>query len=349
LTRDYGANYEKYRNTSAADSTVFDARQARWKFSNYPKLQDYPVDIRNVGNAAWCGGTVLGTMDSLAEWPTMYDSDSGGGNGAAFIFGDGGAPDFTVDGVRFHNVWDGVRPRAGSDNFTVRNCWFSYVRDDAIENDHLYNGTIDDCLFDGVFVGFSCRGGSGSTTDGTGNTVTVQNCLVRLQPFPGKPKDHYTPETGHMGFFKWSSLSPKVVLKNNVFMAEQLPWNGTAGLEFPQGNTGMLIESENNTIVWLGSGDYPGTVQPGFTVTTDRSVWDDARTAWINAHPRVSRFAWDPVSDVSVRDHKPLLEKAVPRHYPGVLFDLRGREVPEGMDLPAGIYINSAGGKILKR
>jgi hypothetical protein len=39
-------------------------------------------------------------------------------------------------------------------------------------------------------------------------------------------------------------------------------------------------------IVWLGPGEYPCLpLPPGWTLTTDRRVWDDAVAAWTARHP----------------------------------------------------------------
>jgi hypothetical protein len=287
LDRDYGKDYEQCRNGRSPDGTVFDARRASWRFENYPRpaKQKYPIVIDNVDKGIWCGGFVLGTMDVAGGWKTMYnEGGNGSGNSCAFVFGKSRAPEFTVDGLRAHNVWDGIRPQAKATDWRIQNCWLSYVRDDAVENDNMQSGTIDDCLFDGVFVGISCR--NTGDADHSKNLVTMENSLMRLQPMPGPPpKEWYKPEHGHMSFTKWSGGAPRLSLKNNIFMLEQVPWNGKDGLGFPK-----LQESENNVIVWLGKGDYPGEVQKGFKVVADRSVWDKARAAWIEAHPRVTRL-----------------------------------------------------------
>ena len=94
------------------------------------------------------------------------------------------------------------------------------------------------------------------------------------QPYRGTP-----PNTS--GFFKWDKSSydssPRLALYNNVFRADMVPADGTLCLAPP----GKLAASANNVIVWLGPGDYPCLpLPPGWTLTTDRRVWDDAVSAW---------------------------------------------------------------------
>jgi hypothetical protein len=47
-----------------------------------------------------------------------------------------------------------------------------------------------------------------------------------------------------------------------------------------------LESCSGNVMVWLGDGPFPGPPLPScFTVTTDRTVWDDAVAAWKARHP----------------------------------------------------------------
>src|SRR6185295_4567023 len=96
---------------------------------------------------------------------------------------------------------------------------------------------------------------------------------------------------GHAGFFKWhgwddpaTSLSPKLALHNNVFMAERVGTAGASRMGIPPGR---LVSCSNNVMVWLGPGDYPAPLPAYFTVTNDRSVWDNAVAAWTASHPTV--------------------------------------------------------------
>jgi hypothetical protein len=169
------------------------------------------------------------------------------------------------------------------------------VRDDCIENDHLLSGLVDDSLFDGCYVAFSARPSAeivDSGFDGSGNVWTIQNSLVRLEAMPG-PDGGAPTDLGHGGFFKWHSwndptlsLSPKLALYNNVFMAEQVGEVGGSRMGTPPG---QVIDCANNIMVWLGPGAFPGTLPGCFTVTSDRSVWDAAVADWLDRHPYVGR------------------------------------------------------------
>lgn len=273
----------EYYTRSLATGTAIDARNATFIHCSQPDPSDpctlniYPVNLGPVGgaDACWGGGAVLGRNRLDASWAEMHDP-----NNAGFIFEN---RRFIVDGVRIDNVGDGIRPRAGAEDFVIRNAWLSYVRDDCVENDSMNAGVVDDSLFDGCYVGFSARN-SDLTIVGSENVWTIQNTLVRLEPMPGSRESG---TLGHKGFFKWtnwgdpSSPSPKLALYNNVFMAEQQGEVDPERMGIPPGK---LAACANNVMVWLGPGDYPAALPSCFTVTRDRTVWDQAKADWIRRH-----------------------------------------------------------------
>jgi hypothetical protein len=71
-----------------------------------------------------------------------------------------------------------------------------------------------------------------------------------------------------------------LVYENNVFRADALPGTGTLCLN--QHN--MVTRSSGNILVWLGSGSYPCTLPPGWTLTRDVGVWDAAVAEWKARH-----------------------------------------------------------------
>ncbi len=246
----------------------------------------YPFDLSGSDGVIVRGGKVAGQYDRTLSWDDMHAL-----NNAAIAFDNAG---LTVDGMRVDNVTDAIRPKKGG-TFTVRNVWATYVRDDGVENDHLFDGLVDDSLFDGCYEGFSARPSPAiiaSGYSGVGKVWTIQNTLMRLEPQPD-PASGSADGLATNTFFKWhnwdnpaTSLSPKLSLHNNIFMAERVGQAGGTRMGIPPG---QLDSCSNNIIVWLGPGTFPGTLPAGgcFTVTTDRSVWDNAVADWKTRHPNV--------------------------------------------------------------
>ena len=81
--------------------------------------------------------------------------------------------------------------------------------------------------------------------------------------------------------------NPHYVIKNSVFLLEH--YITDAKLSFPPES--LLDVFENNTIVWLGEGSYPGDLpSSGFHIMTGqrgRDFWKAMVTDWHNRHPNV--------------------------------------------------------------
>lgn len=315
------------------DGSRFDARGAAFLAQTDPLLSDgsiitYPVDLRaDLANSfCWAGGVVRYTNDADITW-----ADSKHPNNAAVISIAGRA---IFDGVRIHNAHDGIRPRRNPRGWwEIRNSWISYNRDDCIENDGFAAGLVDDSLFDGCYVFLSSR-----VPDATnyGNTVTVQNSLIRMQEMPG-PYGHDDPSVkGHGPLFKYQAESPDLVLRNNIFLMESYvstkytirSRSASASLLGFQG--GKLAACSGNVIVWTGPGEFPGNIPADsscVTVTTDMTVWENARATWLAEHPLVARI--DGVDEPApVPDPEPIPEPE-PEPTPGPEPDTTLEPLPE--------------------
>jgi hypothetical protein len=277
---------------SFRDVGIYDATGQLFTFDS--NVTQYPIDVR-ANSWCWKGGAVHRTNSEKEMWTDAKHPNNTG------IYAVGRA---LIDGVRFHNTHDAIRPARDSSKFwTVRDVWVSYNRDDCIENDWFASGLVDNSLFDGCYVFLSSR----NTTSGHAPaTVTIQNSLIRLQDMPG-PYGHPDPKVmGHGALFKYQSDSPKLVLKNNVFLMEEYASTkstlhnkrASASLLGFQGS--KLKGCSGNIIVWTGPGDFPGNIpsdQSCVRVTKDRTVWDKARDQWLVNHPNITRISGvdDPV------------------------------------------------------
>lgn len=250
-----------YRSNPLAASTKVDARTATWYGTTA-----YPIFVEGGAGICWSGGKVEGTFPVSDSWDAMRSRKS------FEVFSD----KIIVENLRAHNYGDGITMKEGGTNWTLRRVYFTQMRDDCVENDQLYVGTVDDSLFDGCYGGFSSRpGSSDSTSDGRNNLFTIKNSLVRLQPMQSV---YSGSSPGHGGFFKWDNNSDRdnqLSLQNNIFRVDQLPNHGNLGVPADK-----LVGCSNNIVVWLGSGSYPDALPSCFTITTDKSVWDNAVAKW---------------------------------------------------------------------
>ena len=87
---------------------------------------------------------------------------------------------------------------------------------------------------------------------------------------------------GAHGIWKWSeAAASKVTIRNTVFRLDMPSYTGCAPQVWPAGTY------ENVKVVWTGKGSYAtaggckNVLPSGVTLTTDKSVWDNAKSAWL--------------------------------------------------------------------
>jgi hypothetical protein len=303
--------YTSVEQMSWEPGTVFDAGGATWKSYLMPPPDArncYPIEIGADWSACppervdlydhasippepgppMClrGGTVVGEQPDGASWHDVKDSA-----GAAVTVNATGA---IVEGMRIHNVEDAFVPMKSSD-FVIRGNWVTYNRDDCIENDAFAGGLIEDNLFDGCFTFYSAVN-SGITEapvapgGAADSVVTMRNNLIWMQNMPGpykKPRDTF----GYaVGFKMWDDRTTGLALHDNIFLVEEPVADGELYLYRV---ADKVVSCSNNTLIWLGEGDFPEELPDCFSVIRDRSVWDEARQAWLDAHPDVARLPGD--------------------------------------------------------
>lgn len=202
------------------------------------------------------------------------------------------APRVSVCGTRFDNVGDAVCVAAvnqykAGDNFALGSLKATRVHDDFIENDGMRSGIVFNCLADGVMTGFSCRYGGYSETPRTGinDVMHIEKCLIRLQ---GYYNSYNTAKYGfnrHASFFKWSSIAPRVDLKDNTFAAASKGIDVTS-LDPPS----TLRTCTGTRLLWLGAGQWPTesankwrAVDPGVEILSGvaaQQAWNSAVANW---------------------------------------------------------------------
>jgi hypothetical protein len=272
LLKPSGTMTSQYRNGSLAASTRIDARALTVLAS---PANRYPINLGGGADVCLAGPRVLGQYDRNLGWDAMHSMNNAG---IATKL-----PFATIDGARIDNVTDGIRPQFGV--FTIRQAYMSYIRDDCVENDHLFGGLIEDSLFDGCYVGISSRPSPPILSEGyTGanQLITVSRSLIRLEAQPG-PRSGSASGMGHGIFFKWHEVGPQLALHDNVFLAETAS-QSPSSMGVPSKH---LVSCSNNVMVWLGQGNYPTSLPSCFTITRDRSVWDRAVAQWKANHPHV--------------------------------------------------------------
>lgn len=274
--------------TGGANPTVdvVDATAASWNTRNTGSpQQEYPVRIRNLPNQVEVrGGTINGLFDPSMDWGNLY----GQGNSASVFLQD--CPDgsslkgWTVNGV----VFDAFRV-VGIDNWLVEGCMIVPAagqealpygtRDDCLEADQGYNGTVRNCLFEGAFTGLSF-GDANTPTSALSNTILVDNVLLRMGLwFDDIPNTHASP-------IKAAANTPQLRFRNSVFAISRVDHGN-----FPRLALALSKIIECTDSHWLNLTDnplpvdYPDVEAAGFILlegATARTFWDNARNEFLN-------------------------------------------------------------------
>jgi hypothetical protein len=242
----------------------------------------YPVVIRNCPGVRFIGGRFDGQVPLTSDWRDTYC------NSAALLVRDG-TTNATIEGVRVRRCWDAIRIGEGADGFRLKGCWLSETRDDAVENDYLLSGTIEDCLFDECFSGISVDPAK-NARDGTQQIVRIDGSLIHMHAYLAKG------EITHQAPIKAVDQSPRLRITGSVFALAAANMRGFHRLER---TWRLTIESRDNVLLWLPDEPIPPALPmppSGFRLLTGaraRGYWDKARLQWISAHRDVARFSDD--------------------------------------------------------
>jgi len=300
-----GSHREKL-SPDAAAGRAFDARTA--DFVVRARWGTIAVEgSSSETGMCWAGGYVYSEKPWDASWDEHKDLDGPTRNSAAI---NNAAHGMVVTGLHYFNVHDGVRS-TDAYSWLVQHNWGEYVRDDCVENDHMRSGRVFDTLFDGCYTGISTRPSSGDrSSTGVGQLVELDRVLLRMQPMPypyeweeksgvitadGEPYDGTGMPYGHGNIFKIENdaieRNPHFSVRNSVFLVTH---NTTADkLDFPP--AALMDVCENNTIIWLGRGDYPGELPTSkfpdcFTLLSGQQgidLWVERVSDWHSRHPDV--------------------------------------------------------------
>lgn len=318
----------KYANKGNAANTLFDARgsEIEWTFPGITSEErtDNLADVTSDNNGInWYGGFIFYDVPINLSYQDHYHppgnatkNSHGLRTGNEHLTGIAlTGQNHRVTAARMDNCWDGLSHGRGGHNFHIRGCYATHIHDDWIENDTFCSGLIEDCLVDGAYYFYSSKSGSSTwmaPATPAQQTVTIQNCIVRIKAFPVDPG--VTTPQGGGGLFKlhggFTSETPgthtKLRILNNWFLVECIRYIEFAGasenikLGFPAGSGSNIITAcSGNHLVWVPPSGAPATfpgVVPSSGVTVyngagNRPLWEAQRDAWLASHQEVDQRA----------------------------------------------------------
>ena len=272
-----GVHTAAFTNTSLNQNTTIDAADAR-----FVTAANIAISVGGGQGICFLGGHIMGSEPPATPYNTMH-----------LTYGlVARASSFRLEELLVFDYGDGASMDAQGDaDWTVRNAYFKFIRDDCVENDFLNSGTIENSLFDGCFEGFSSRAYT-TALDGSNNLVVVKSSLFRLQDM-----DQGYSKPGHGGFFKWDARAPMIALYNNVYRVDSPIVENDVLI--PPAN--KLKTCSGNVMIWLGAGPFPETLPSCYTLLTGDvglDYWNRAVAAWKASHPHALVDAAPPIVSV---------------------------------------------------
>ena len=227
-------------------------------------------------NATWRGGAVAGTgINRSVPWDYLYHKVEPG-NGACVLIGN--HQNFTLEHFFCAYPWDGVRWVDNSQNWLIKGSWIADVRDDAIENDHIYSGKVEKSYIEAAHSFYSATPGGGGASrphrlEVVDNLISLGCQLDGKKPCEDRAKRlgyAWSRPVGNGQFFKVNGCGADIDILfkgNSVMMGASQAADGSwyevgfntagANLSFFQ-CMNILPGSTGNSFYWLGGCDFKG-------------------------------------------------------------------------------------------
>ena len=236
------------------DGVAADARDVVWRLRKPQSgtgAARYGVAFNGSGNC-WLGGKITGTGRSSSTAPSALAL------GVGYATRDTEVRSLTVART-LHGVWAG--PEASDVRLT--DILLSQVIDSCIVAEQQGDLTVDNVFLHKCGRVFDLR------SEAAGS-LTISNSLIRI--------NDGSKVRGRGRLFGSGALDSQAAVYfegNTVVTKSRLDANSLAVIE---GNC------RDNTLIWVGAGDYPGELPACFTVVQDKSAWRSARLAWLQQH-----------------------------------------------------------------
>jgi hypothetical protein len=311
-----GFHHDEFSPSISKDK-AFDARTAEFLIEDTKYGMIDLIGGSSDTGVCWAGGYVYTELPWDASWYDHYADSSYPSKYGTWddsmknhVGIDARLYSGTVTGLHVYNMHDGYRFNSAEVSFVLQHSWAEYIRDDCIENVGRESGLIYDNYFDGCYSGISVRTNSSSVY--SGRVVQMKKNLIYMEPQPWPYKydeksfyfTHQGITYGSGNLFKMdpdAEQNPQFVLEDNVFLFTQESASSSTDLPDEQ----FLNACSNNTIIWLGSGAFPGSLPSTskfpncYTILTGaagQAFWKAKVQDWFARHPDVDPARHPPVS-----------------------------------------------------
>ena len=237
------------------DNVLADARGVVWR-PRQPRsglgVLRYAVAFTGTDNC-WIGGKIVGTGESSLTAPSAMAVGTGYRTSNTEIY--------LIDiSKTLEGIW------VGTDGFNLRleNILLSEIQDTCVIADHDGDLIVDNVFFD------RCARVVKLVSQSAGSTLTIRNSLIRINNALN------VRTAGRLFNGRAIESEAQVYFENNIVVtAAELDARSLSILE---------TNCSDNSLIWVGEGDYPGDLPGCFTVVKGKEAWRAARLAWMTQH-----------------------------------------------------------------
>ena len=236
------------------DNLMVDARGVEWRPRRSTAGPRYAVSFDG-SNSCWIGGAIVG----------IGEASLGAPSGIAIGTGDRTAAT-EVHSLKIRRTQHGIRVGSASLDLKLTNVLIAETSGTCLVAKHRGDLVVANGFFD------KCARVVKLDTEHAGSTLTVRNSLIRIN-------DRARVRTGGRLFARRPhAASVQVRFDGNVVVTgKRLDRHSLSVIE---------PNCTDNTLIWLGDGDYPGDLPDCFEVVKGRRAWREARSAWLKQHGR---------------------------------------------------------------
>jgi hypothetical protein len=286
--------------TTARKYTSAEARTYDLSAMSVTQSAGKKVSAISIAGAAACvlgpGSTsrigVQSANDPSARWWSLKQCCDGSGLLLT-------AAESSVWGPRMDNVaLDGIRAANGQGPAHIHEAYLTNIRDDCVTTSHD-NITIDDSYLE-CHTGISWRNVGGTGHTGTPFDLSLTNTLIYIKPMAGNGSGGTCMQwvvngTANGPVWKMDTKSnagvpafhgdaSRFTVRNVIVRMDLANHEAPCKTGSNVGQEWPAATYDNVTFVWTSSRPYPGKLPAGVTLTTDTSVFENAKTDWLICH-----------------------------------------------------------------
>ena len=268
-----GPRQSKFESDASYD-THFNASAIVWEHN---RINQPSIHIIANNTLCWEAGVVLGRHISKA----LKESRHRQFVAAMQLFGNHSNAEIRVQGTVFSDLAKAINISGLAKSVHISGSRFSDIVNTCVDGEIFEQLILEDSLLDGC--GMIIEPHFSHDDAKPERVLRIQNNVIRVGA------KRRSAGAGRLASDRRADSNRNLALElyGNVFLVESEDAKELGVGRLLRDN---LTDCADNIIVWLGSGEYPEWLPDCFSITKDDSVWQQARTSWIERHTSMAQI-----------------------------------------------------------